>query len=153
MKKPLLWFGMVLFWLSWPVLWLYLRRSNRTRLLLVAEDKFLALRGWLGGMELSMPGGGIHHGEAPAIALLREVKEEIGLELQETQLRHAFSEEYRQYGLHFGYDCFVVVLPKKPDVILQRKEIAESAWLPLDTPVEGLGPELRAALAWWKSKG
>ena len=56
---------MLVFWLSWPVLWLYLRRGSRTCLLLVVDGEFLALRGWFGNGDFSMPGGGVHRGETP----------------------------------------------------------------------------------------
>lgn len=153
MKRLVLWCGSILFWLSWPALWLYLRRGTRTRLLLVVDTEFLALRGWLGGFQYGMPGGGVHKREAPSAALLREVREETGVELDESQLRHAFKADYRRYGLHFTYDCYAVVLADKPTIRPQRKEIAEYAWLPLDTPAQGLGPELTEALAWWNSQG
>lgn len=150
MKHFLRSFGVVLFWLVWPLLWVYFRlNSRRTRLLLVCGEEFLALKGWLGENEWSMPGGGLHKGEVPLVGLIREVREETGITLKPSQLKPAFSAIHRDRGLSFGYECYVCQIDQKPTVNRRKTEISEYAWLPLDTN-QKLTKELLKALEFYK---
>lgn len=153
MKKLWLKIGMLVFWCSWPALWIYLRNSKRTRLLLVCDDEFLVLRGWISSGAWSLPGGGLHKGEDPLKGLAREVKEETGLELTRERVTLLYVGTYSDYGFSFTYDCYVAELPVKPIIRLRRGEIVDHTWQSIKNPNVKLGQDSREALAQWLSKG
>lgn len=141
--------GRVAFWITWPGLWLMLRWSRRTRLLLICGDEFLVLRGWLGSGEWGLPGGGLHRGEDAVEGLLREVAEETSINLSPQQVRHAFSSEARQQGFRFKFQAFIAEINQKPDIKRQKREIAEIRWQKLNNPAVKLNSDTVQILDWW----
>ncbi|HEX8182638.1 MAG TPA: NUDIX domain-containing protein [Candidatus Saccharimonadales bacterium] len=140
--------GIVAFWLSWPGLWLYLRWSQRTRLLIVCEDEILVTKTWLGDGRWSLPGGGLHRREDKTSGLLREVREEIGLTLQSADIEFLRSELYRSRGLRFMCHYYTVQLPQKPALDLQRFEITDASWVnPKQVTPEQFGLDVHTAVA------
>jgi 8-oxo-dGTP pyrophosphatase MutT (NUDIX family) len=145
--------GWLVFWSTWPALWLYLCRTSRTRLLLICGDEFLAVKSWHGSGRWQLPGGGLHHREPSITGLIREVQEETGIQLTTTETK-LLLERVRATGpLKFTYDCFTVYRTRKPKVRLQARELSDFAWLPLETPAPELTPDAAQALATWKSQG
>lgn len=119
----------MLFWLSWPVMFLYLLRSSRTRILVMCGDEVLVLRGWLGAGSWSLPGGGLHRGENPTTGAIRELMEETGIQVDASQLQHAFTKQIRsRQGFLFTAHCYGLHLDHKPELTRQRHEIAEITW-------------------------
>lgn len=144
--------GRVAFWLSWPLLWWYLRSGWRTRLVVVADDKLLIVKSWLGNQQWGLPGGGLHTNEDPLVGALRELNEETHLHLKAEQLHFIYKDKARHYGLHFNYHCFGANLAKTQPIVGQKYEITDLAWVPLGE-VAGLkvtGETKRALAAWTK---
>lgn len=149
-RKIWLGVGTVSFVMLWPAIWLYLRRGTRTRLLLICEDEFLILRGWLGSARWMLPGGGVHEGETPMQGLLREVKEETGISLSSKDVKLLYEKATsHQAGLRFVYDCFVCQVKTKPTIHPQKGEIVDYTWQSLAHPTKSLNHDVRAALAHW----
>lgn len=136
-----------MFWLVWPVLGLYLRRTTRTRLLIVCGGEILVTKTWLGDGRWSLPGGGLHRGEDPTKGVLRETHEEIGVTLQPGAIRLISKEQYPSLGLRFRCYFFVAELPAKPALKLQKLEITSSRWAsPGEITSEAYGADVLAAL-------
>jgi 8-oxo-dGTP pyrophosphatase MutT (NUDIX family) len=74
--------GIVSFYLLWPLLYMALRYSDRTRVYIRYKDKVLCVRTWLGNGKWQLPGGGRKLHESAAKAAVREVQEETGLSLR-----------------------------------------------------------------------
>lgn len=148
-KKLFSFIGLAVFWLTWPALWLMLRWSRRTRLLLICGDEFLVLRGWLGNGEWGLPGGGLHRGEDKVKGLIREVAEETGLTLKPHQVKFAFNGLYKGQGFRFNFYSFIAELQSKPTLVPQPREIAEIAWQNLNDPKIRLNSDARQTLEWW----
>lgn len=121
--------GTLTFWITWPGIWLILRSSKRTRVALVAGDKVLVVKPWLGNGKWSLPGGGIRRKEKPAEALIREVEEETGLKLPEKHCHQLSDNTYKQNGLSFGYKLFVCKLKQPKNVKQKSREISETKWI------------------------
>jgi 8-oxo-dGTP pyrophosphatase MutT (NUDIX family) len=123
--------GAASFWLTWPLLYFYLRNSHRTRVLLVCGDEALLVRNWVSTGRWTLTGGGVHAGEASQAAAVREVKEEIGVTLSQDQLVSLGGYHNKLQGFRFSADLYGVRLTHKPKLRLQTKEIVEAQWFPL----------------------
>ncbi|HSX07488.1 MAG TPA: NUDIX hydrolase [Candidatus Saccharimonadales bacterium] len=131
MKKLWQAIGILAFWAAWPLLFLYLGRSERTRVLVLCGGEALVLKSWLGSGRWSLPGGGLHKGESPAIGLARELHEETGVTLAPSAIKPLVSEPFKQWGFKYHCHYFVVELSTRPPVRKQPFEIADYQWLPL----------------------
>jgi 8-oxo-dGTP diphosphatase len=125
--------GILSYWLSWPGLYLYLRLSRRTRVVIVYGDKVLLVKGWLGSGKWILPGGGLHKGEKPERGAAREVKEETGLDIPPEKLTYFGSSMYKNHGFRFTYYRFFIELEKQSAMKIQKGEITEVEWVDLDT--------------------
>lgn len=142
--------GTGLFWMTWPLLYVYLRRGARTRILVVSRDEVLVVKSWLGADRWALPGGGLHRGEDPLMGVLRELREETGISVPPEQPRALYEGTYRQNGLKFKYRCYVVGLPNKLPLTPQKIEVASTEWVQRDqlTPANA-GQDVLTALDHW----
>jgi len=132
MKKLWQKIGNLAFWLSYPLLQVYLRIGWRTRVLVIHEEHLLVVKGWLGnGRQWQLPGGGVHHGEPHAEAACREVFEETGVKAKPNDLKLLYQDRSRQHGLSVRYSCYALIMQTRAAVQKQAIEITEIAWLPL----------------------
>ncbi len=82
-----------------------------------------------------MPGGKVDQGETPEKAVLREVKEEVGLEgtvgelLAKKEFPLSVSGEIRQYRVYF----FEVFLEKEFEIQPNFAEVSDYAWVSRDS--------------------
>ncbi|HUD10138.1 MAG TPA: NUDIX hydrolase [Candidatus Saccharimonadales bacterium] len=127
--------GRIGYWLTWPLLWVYLRDSHRTRLVLINDTgKLLVVRGWVAdSSRWSLPGGGLHRGEEPQHGLLREVHEEVGLTLAPDKLRLLKEMPVHIKGFHFYVHIFMATITGEPTLHLQRFEITDAQWIDYHT--------------------
>lgn len=152
MKKVWLMVGKAAFWLSLPALWVYLRQGTRVRVLIICGDEFLVVRQWLSSGNWILPGGGLHKNENPLHGLVREVREETGIKLAEQDVKFLYNTRHSDRGISFTYDCFEVVLDTKPEITLQKYEIADYAWTALENPTVRLSKDAQYALGQWQNK-
>ena len=97
-------------------------------MVLVHDDKVLAMKQWLSPGKWSLPGGGLHVGESMAGGAARELYEETSLQLDPRQLQHVGRATYRKYGHTFDYQIFVARVGSD-SVRAQRIEVSELVWL------------------------
>lgn len=142
--------GRIFFWLSWPALYFYLRGTTRTRVMIESEGAILLIKGWHDGSKWALPGGGMHKGEAAVASALREVREEVGLVLEPSQLTPLGHDQYHQRGLHYEIERFGCHLPTRPPLKRQKAEIIATKWfLPSEiTPLVVEPNVLRQLEAW-----
>lgn len=124
--------GQLSFFISIPFLHIYLRSTKRTRVLIVSKSKVLLVKGWLGSGKWILPGGGRHRGESALDAVIRELREETGLELHASSLKDVGEAKFARYGLRFTYQRFITELPEPIEPKLRQIEIVDAAWLPID---------------------
>lgn len=130
MKKLWNFIGRLIFWLSWPALWVYIKIGGpRARVLVVHDNKILLVRSWMGAGDYTLPGGGRERGETLVDAATRELKEETGIDLTANQLKLLFSSEYREHGLRTHYECFYVKLSQPPQLHLRKPELSGFTWV------------------------
>ena len=80
------------------------------------------------GNDPDIPGGTVEDGELVIDGLVREVREEIGLEIDAAQLEELYSG--RSYeGLHLHHSLFVLPIADRPELAISW-EHASYEWLP-----------------------
>lgn len=147
--KPILRFlGKAAFFVGWPVWYLHFRlRPHRSRVLVVCDGQVLLIRGWLGDGAWSLPGGGIKNGESITAASVRELKEEVGIDVPESSVRSLGSYRHKAGGISYQAECGVIELEEKPNLHLQWYEIADAKWFALsDVKGRMLGKDAAYAL-------
>lgn len=141
------WLGRAVYWLAWPALFIYLRLTTRTRVIMVAENHLVLVRGWMSNGRWGLPGGGLRRGEQPIEGVVRETAEEIGVQLQPSQLQSLASEQCADNGLSYRCHFFAARLEKRPRLHTRRGEITAAEWVPLSEAVAlPLKADVRRAL-------
>lgn len=129
MRQAWIVLGRVGFWLTLPLLSLYLRGQKRARVLVVCGNQLLLTKTWFGNGQWTLPGGGLHKGESSIDAVLRELYEETGLRLQPSQVERHSDQLFQSGGLRFNYVLFTATLKRKSLLRPQPWEISEVAWV------------------------
>jgi len=110
----------------------YKKRAVKTAVVAVVRDESgrilltkRAIEPWLG--KWVMPGGKIDHGEPITAALIREVQEEVGLEVHVEGLIDVFEVTPSEgYGDHYVI-LYYLASPKGGDLVF-NDEISEVIW-------------------------
>lgn len=143
--------GIVAFWAAWPAYFFYLRMSRRTRILLVHGNEILVIKGWMSDGKWSLPGGGVHKDETVLQGAVRELKEEVGLQLTEKDLKPLGEAMiYRAYGHRYPFYCFIAEVKKDVPIKLQWYEISHAQWVDYRTLTpKNTAPDVIMALRAW----
>lgn len=93
------------------------------------KQEVLLIRNSYGPAGWTFPGGGIKPHESLKKAVIREVKEEVGVEIHDPHyIGHYFTmREYKRDLVH----CFIVHV-KSRHFEIDNSEVAEAQWFPLD---------------------
>ena len=140
--------GRLLFWLLWPLVWLYSPLTLRSRVVIVKDKKVLVVKNWFGSGAWQLPGGGVKIGENHLDAAARELKEELGIEVAKTHLNVLNKEPQicKQSGLLMRY--VYVKLDGDgvdSDRITLGRDVVAHAWLEMDA-IESAAHEVKQAL-------
>ncbi|HEY1645429.1 MAG TPA: NUDIX hydrolase [Candidatus Saccharimonadales bacterium] len=107
---------------------LLLNNTKRTRVLINCEDKTMVTKG-LGANRWGLPGGGLKKHETPKQGAIREVKEEVGINLDEVNLVDHGEHLFKDKLVSFTICLIETKLDARPDVKKQRHEVSDYAWL------------------------
>lgn len=98
----------------------------------------------------TLPGGGLDHGEDPRIAVLREIREETGLDATVSDLARVYSAHIPSawrdgrrvdaHALRIVYDGWVPVDAPEPRVLEVNGSTVEAAWHPVAGVLGGAVP-------------
>lgn len=103
-------------------------KTRGVRVLLVHRDKIILVRHWYNSLWV-MPGGGIKKYETPEQAAIREIKEEVGIDIKQLDYLLGIYSNTRE-GKNDEVHCFVVELDSLIE-IPRRKfniEISDVIW-------------------------
>lgn len=144
-------FGRGMFLLSWPLLRVILHGSLRTRVVIESDGQALLLRSWYDGNNWSLPGGGVDKNESAKQSAIREVAEETGIVLTESQLVDLGRDTYDKAGLKFDIQRYGCKLKTKPSTKKQHVEVISLKWFSLaDLQKNMVGVETWRHLGVWK---
>lgn len=120
--------GIVAYWLLHPALSVYMRLSRRTRVAIVCNDKILLVQSWLSSGDWYLPGGGVHKKEPPIVGAAREIREELALHINPSQLQSIATVTFKQGLIRYEADVFYTQLSKKPAIVMQQSEVSAYGW-------------------------
>lgn len=129
MRKLVTLIGRVAFWILWPALYVYMRGSRRTRVLVMHDDEVLVIKHWLGRDFWQLPGGGLHKKEAVLVGAARELLEETGIVAAYADLQYLGAEHAKVAGIPLVQEYVCLTVTVKPQVTMQKIEIRTYAWL------------------------
>lgn len=109
----------------------------------------LLLRHSYGPAVWALPGGGLARGEDPADAALREVREELGVDLARIE-QVGMLEEVLSGSPHTAY-IFTGLCDRQPRPDL--REVTEARFFPSHSLPEPLGRTTRDRIAVWRARG
>ena len=96
------------------------------------EGRWLLIRNSYGNGSWTLPGGAVHRREEPAAAAIREVREEVGIDLGSVEPIGSYRSN-REYKKDTVY-CFVANV-LHPDHRIDMREVIEAGWFdPSDLP-------------------
>jgi 8-oxo-dGTP pyrophosphatase MutT (NUDIX family) len=145
--------GVFGFYLAWPAFYVYLRRSERTRIVVVWQGQVLAIKNWLSDARWSLPGGGLHAGEDSSVGAARELFEETGIRVSPAMLEKLGSGTYRLHGLSYPFQSFVVRLETEPTVRRQWFEVSKTSWMkPEELLPKETSPDVLESLEFLRSR-
>ena len=99
------------------------------------EDKILLLRRHptrYDGNTWGVPGGKFEKGETARQAVVREVLEEVGIDIDNSALLHVGTFYMRHPGVEYVFHTFYLQLDKQPCVVLNLEEHVEARWVTLE---------------------
>lgn len=136
----------VVFYVLYPLIWLYSPLFARARLLIVSEGSFVAVKERFSNNNWHLPGGGKKFGENLKSAVIREAKEELGLVLDPKDVLVLLPKQvFFNLGLIQRGAVFLIKLPKKQSLTVNN-ELISNEWLPLEHRAKGLGNITRRAV-------
>jgi 8-oxo-dGTP pyrophosphatase MutT (NUDIX family) len=110
--------------------------TRGARTVILAENKFLLIKHIFSGSWV-FPGGHIELGEEPSVAAMREVREEVGISLDDVTLVGSFT--HNTEGKIDTVFSFYKILDRIPEVKLDTKESTEYSWFEINSNLP-LGP-------------
>jgi len=120
--------------------WFIVRpRTAGAHCLIEHDGAFLLIRNSYGLRLWTLPGGGIRHGETPAEAVTREVREEVGISLAHVESLGSYvsTAEFKTDTVY----CFYGSVPNDAYTI-DNGEVVQAEWFPADAL-----PEARTLVA------
>lgn len=103
-------------------------KTKGVRVMVVQDGKIILVRHWYNSLWV-MPGGGIKKYETPEQAAIREIKEEIGIEIKQLDYLLGIYSNTKE-GKNDEVHCFVVELNSQVQISRRRFniEISDIAW-------------------------
>jgi ADP-ribose pyrophosphatase YjhB (NUDIX family) len=126
--------------------------SQRSRIVVFSGDDILVVKAWLSNGKWSLPGGGLHSGEATSIGALRELYEETGLKLKTSDINELVSENFRLRGIKVKLHYFSANVNPRLPVQKQPGEITHITWINQnELKNSNTGKDALRGIAIWKS--
>jgi 8-oxo-dGTP pyrophosphatase MutT (NUDIX family) len=126
--------GRILFYLLWPLIWVYSPLQKRARVYLIVGSEVLLVRNWFGDGSWQLPGGGMKFNEKIEVAAARELHEETGIKINTEKFERIDDEPYTysRSGLIFREWILIYRMKERPDVKISS-ELTEYKWCDINS--------------------
>ncbi len=123
--------GQIIYVISYPVLFMILRGSKRAYVIIIFESKVLVTKNWLGfNRTWRLPGGGAKTGESYLQTAIREVKEEVGIDLSRNNIKQIGEPVKHKKGFYF--QTFITELTVAPRIVAEFPEIWKAEFVDIN---------------------
>lgn len=138
--------GRLVYYLVLPLLRRLLKGTQRSYLAIICQGEVLLIKNSLSAQRWQLPGGGCSFSEKADEAARREVKEELGINI-DVPLTACGSGLMATDRLGFSYQLFYCRVHIKPEIKRSRIEITNYVWQPLESLNQlRITPEILQAL-------
>lgn len=145
--------GWLVYWLGWPFWHKVLAHTDRARVLIIHDGQLLLERSFIGSGAWNLPGGGLHAGEQPVEAAVRELREEIKLTLSPSDLTPIGDKVVKNHGISYHAHYFFCELNEATLSQPMNIEIAELRWVAIaDIAKVRTFASVNQALDLWRSR-
>jgi len=146
--------GKAAYWLTAPALFLVsLWSKPRVRVIVVNDEgNILLVRNWYGRQRWALPGGGRKWHEPPAQAGIRELREELSLDLSAEDLHPLGMIERYDASTPFSADLFVVDVPSSKHIFRHPFELIDHRWVAVDALPKPIHPSVEKSLKLWRGQ-
>jgi len=144
--------GWTIYRLTRPLHRPFVHKTRRSRVVIINNDKVLLVRTFLGSPEWKLPGGGIKKGEEESVGAVREISEELAINLDPAKLAHLVDTRVTYADRYYTAVCFGV---KVNDLNFRRNrlELTAAKWFPINKLPENRHTTVDKALASWQQVG
>ena len=119
-------------------------RVEGVKCVLTTSAQVLLVRHTYGNRAWDLPGGAIKRDERPLTTARREMREELGVDIEDWRsLGQVFANDYHRQDV---MNCFSAELTR-PELAFDRGEIAAAGWFARDRLPAELSPHVREILA------
>jgi len=144
-------FGRAIYFIFFPLLFIYFRLNARTRVVIKKGKKALLVKPWIGNGSWDLPGGGLHIRETEIDGAIREVLEETGMELDPNELKPLGDIRGKGF-LPFSLHCFSAEITSETAIKKQFVEIIDIRWIEISALRDyRLGSMAKLCLDLWKA--
>lgn len=150
------WYAQIGKWLQYVVLpFVWFGKEKRVRIVVLSRDGYILLvRNWFGYQNWSLPGGGSKKAEPSKNAAVRELHEETGIVIDESQLNYLRTYTCNESFRPFEVEVYYVFIEQQLEIGCHKNlEIIEKRWhkvksLPQDTalPIGDILEEITKSL-------
>lgn len=123
-----------------------MRKPQWTKCILYSENEILLVL-QKNNKKWTLPGGGIEKSENPKNCVRREIKEELGVDLESIKKIGKWSTDYR------GFDEIIYYFKSevnKNNIFINDDEINKFKWVSLDNISENTGKSVKKGLKFYK---
>ena len=140
------WLGRWLYYLAHFIWWPLRLKTRRVRVIIRSGDEVLLVRNWFGTGRWNLPGGGMHRGETAQAAMIREVREELAVQLDENAIERKADFEIVEDGLTYIVTSGLAVVSEKPQLLLSR-ELMAAEWFSISRLPSSCSEVVKKALS------
>jgi ADP-ribose pyrophosphatase YjhB (NUDIX family) len=119
-------------------------RSKRVRLVLcTSDDQILLVRNWYGNQKWTLPGGGVKRREPETQAVVRELREETGVNITSHSVEYLGEYPCYESSRVFTIKCYYSSINSLVDITRSKNiEILERKWFSISHLPPDLGIEI-----------
>ncbi|MDX1765726.1 MAG: NUDIX hydrolase [Candidatus Saccharimonadales bacterium] len=121
----------------------------RSRLLVVHQNEILLVKNWISTQHWRLPGGGVGRSETPLEAAVREIHEEVGLEIAQKQLKKLGRKDIRDGKATIIAELYLLEVDSK-SIAVNKAEIVDHGWFKISQLPEDHDSVVDSAIAFYR---